>query len=124
MENTTNTINTMNGPMALERLCGLIDPAITLLEDHKTVEAFSESVAVIEKGGPVALQYLKLAKVWAPVVRAHSAEVFTIAATLIGKDYDEVCNQPIPQTIKEMSYAWNSEIGAFFPYSGATGKEK
>lgn len=117
-------LTTMRGDAALVMLCDLIAPATRIIEDAVTAEALRKISAIDGRKMPPALQYAAIAIAVEPVLRAHSEDIFAIAAALIGKDSKTTKAQPLMQTVQEVKAVWDEELRGFFTSSGASAAEE
>lgn len=117
-------LTAMRGDEAVCVLCDLIDPMTNLMQ----TPGFDAVLAKLERLGqtnPPPIVFYPLALVtMKPLLKEHQDDLFALAAALVGKTLEDVQQQPLLQTLREVREAWSGELHDFFTSSAVTEKEE
>ncbi len=105
-------ISQMTTDQAADVLIRISVPAANIMHDDETIKVL-EGVA---KGSndPFVFISENIVPVTTVLLKDHRGDVFEIVSALAGKSAEEVKNQKITETIKDIKESWDGELVDFF----------
>lgn len=118
-------LSEMETEQAVRLLCALTEPMCRIAEDEQTQDVVSELTDAGLSGLPPlkawALAWSRLSPL---LLHDHAAEVWEIAAALLGKTAAEVRRQRAGETLAQLRECWDEELLGFFSFAGCTGQTR
>lgn len=110
----------MRGADAVDVLVDLSEPLSRLIANKDTGDVLLKVSKLCSVGMPAVLLCPLLVVTLAPLLRDNKEDMLRIAAVLTGKSYEEVCDQQIHRTVKDMVAVWDQDLRDFFTSSAGT----
>jgi len=106
-------ISQMTTAQAADVLVRLAEPASSIIHDEgvmKMIETLANDNAI----SPLKFIADHVTMVVTVLLKDHRSDVFEIVAALAGKTVDEVAEQRITETIKDVRDSWDGDLVDFF----------
>lgn len=110
----------MRGEDAVDVLVDLSEPLSRLIANKATGDVLLKVCKLCSMGMPAVLLCPLVIVTLTPLLRENKEDVLRVAAALTGKPYEDVCEQQIHRTVKEMVAVWDQDLRVFFISSAGT----
>lgn len=106
-------ISQMTTDQAADVLIRIADPAANIMHDSDAL-AMLDDLSNSNADNAVKFFADNIPKVTVVLLKNHRSDVYEIVAALAEKTIDEVANQKITETIKDIKESWDGELIDFF----------
>lgn len=105
-------ISQMTTNQAADVLIRISVPASNIMHDSETMEVLEK----LANGNDSPLSFIadNIVPVTSVLLKNHREDVYEVVAALSGKTIDEIGNQKITETIKDIKEGWDGDLVDFF----------